>query len=214
MKNFRFKLKNVATIVACSAVMIFVSSCGDDEDKDDKDGSFTSIDVTLQGVSPDVKEVRLIVFSGNTQVLKTAAFSNEKFRIDLPETVSDNYLYKFDSRFSPGVVVSNPDALMSSEIGLVCYDGSGENANRIGWFVFRNEAETAVLSLTYAKSDFTIKGEHSEQDGDRTNNFKFDLSLKKGWNKIYLVNTLSTRTESYSMVEPAGLSWYFDLPEE
>ena len=195
------------------AAMLFVS-CNDDDDKKD-DETLTSIEATVSGVPSEVKDVRLILHSEDvSQVLKNVEFSAGKFKIELPQTVPDEYLFKFNVSFRPGVVISDPNALVSWEISLNGFDGSSENANRIGWFFYRNQANTARLFLAYANSDFSIIGEYSEEDDGNTNNFKFDMRFKKGWNKLFLVYTPSTRTESWSMIEPAGLTWYFDLPED
>jgi hypothetical protein len=88
--------------------------------------------------------------------------------------------------------------------GLVALDG---NNKTIGSILKRSADTSCTLFFIYAEKDLTVTGSitHSEEEDIFTETFN-NMSLKAGWNKVYL--KVTRNGYEYSTKEVSGLKWY------
>jgi len=119
------------------------------------------------------------------RIIETADFVNGGFTMNLPETVSDEYLVRF-SDFNQDSEISDPDA----KVSMVAFHAYNDNGTWIETFEYRNN-KMACARFWYTDRDFTYKLAYRN----------YSSSLKKGWNVEYVPSTGKKGIK--------GMTWYF-----
>jgi hypothetical protein len=196
--------------------MFGFNSCNDDEDGDENDAGTIQATVSTGNVAVDAVKILWWDHYGyaDEEVIASGEYNNGGFSINLPGTVPAKYLEGLfaGDEVPQGITVSN-DKVKGFTVGeLEAYKGD-EN---VGEFWYGHESETTWnrLIFIYVDGDISINGTYSEEDGDDwtyTQTFK-NLSLKKGWNKVYVTESKTNNVEVnvFTNSEPAGLKWVFE----
>ena len=211
MKKFVLKLRIVATIFACLAVMMLVSCNKDDDGL--STSTITSITANVEGgsaLNDLIDEVKLVTWnnSGDDVVLATAKFSNGGFKIVLPETVPSNVLSSFNEDYlDEDIKVSN----MNVETTYAELHAYNENGDRIGFFYYYKENATTdvEMDLVYANGDVNITGKITDEYGTET----WSVYLKKGWNQVFYIDKELPNDkweDSVTTTSQSGMKWFFD----
>ncbi|GHT22929.1 hypothetical protein FACS189430_05440 [Bacteroidia bacterium] len=202
--------------IAALTAAVFVCTPACNKDDDDNGGSpVSSINATVENgasYNSKVDSVKAFAYVGDTWArteIAKGSYADGKFKIDLPETVPAAYLETFDEEgFPEGITVSNKQAKRLNISSFIAYKGG----NKVGEFDYGNADETAEVFYMFVDADVTIKGSYTDDDGDTE---KYDVTLKKGWNEIYVTSTKSKdgKTFSFSNSKPSGLKWIFEESE-
>jgi len=170
---------------------------------------------------PNVIKVENII--GNTSNVVTAGirgddeffgrfrvpFENNGFTLNLPRTLSDRLLFPLDALFeeAEGVMISDKDA----RIFMLFRELYGFDSNNrpFGEFRFsvRDERFWGETVWFYADRNVSIRGEIDEE--------KIDVNLKRGWNRVYLIDELVDETYFYLTTTQrpadANFQWHFSI---
>jgi hypothetical protein len=142
-------------------------------------------------------------FNCNTFDGAGSVYSNAGFTITLPTSGLSSYLKDVTDYFEDFMAqgekgklkISNPSArILDVDFFAFYYDEDEDEAYVAGWFFYATSAQrNTVCMFVYVDSDLTV-----------TAGSAVTVSLKKGWNRMYLVgNTLTTKA-------PDGLKWYYE----
>ena len=213
----RLKLRIVAMIIACLAV-IFVTSCNKDDD-DPATSAVKTITAQVEGgsnLNSKIDEVRVFASyrsgnSWNEEEIAKGAFANGSFTINLPDPLASKFLAVWnEDNVGEGISVSNKSVKMTegaNGVWFVAYKGGVQ----VGEIYY--ESNNFEAWLIYVDSNVDITGSNSENYDDWTVNHIFSMSLKTGWNFVYSSyseNTTSkTETFTTTTTEPSGLKWVF-----
>jgi hypothetical protein len=213
--------------------VVAICSCDEDENENGNDGGAlqgNTITVAVEnGSDYDAKidSVKALIVTGEGSeydpetnhyyayweghTVAAAAYSNGKFTLKLPETVSDEYLddefieelVDFDDGELPKGVTASGSELKGEWVRILAYYAGKE----VGEFYY--ETEDCEGNLLYVDRDFSITGSYTEKDEDVN---KYSLFLKKGWNLVYERNTEinDDREEEERTTTPApGVKWNY-----
>ena len=206
-------MKNVVKISILTATiavaMIFFGGCSKDENPSLVSGSFNgTVAATVEGgASLTVNAVLAMneaginagVFDGN--VIGTgAAFNNGSFSITLPTSGLSSYLMDVTAFFEyfmqagdkGKIKVSNPSARVMDVDFFGFYVDSEENVYVKGFFTYKTTDKATTCMFVYSDSDVNVTGSAN-----------VSVSLKEGWNRVYLSSKITTKA-------PDGMTWYFD----
>jgi len=136
--------------------------------------------------------------------LVSGKYANGGFKLTLPATVSDKYLWDITDAFEfddfQGTI-SDPKAKI---VGMwtEAYDKNDED---IGEFYCEKYYDSDNwMEYVYVDRNVTIKG-YDDEYGD-----EYDCSFTKGWNIMYII--IATNYEwTYTTTKPSGINykWYF-----
>jgi len=122
------------------------------------------------------------------RVIETVEFVNGGFTINLPETVSDEYLQRFSDEH-PNSKVSDPDAKVTEVVFFACNnEGIFVDILKYGNYKINRQLGSRFW---YSDRDFTFKHEYRSSS----------CSLKRGWNIEYW--------RKVNKKEIDGMTWYF-----
>jgi hypothetical protein len=209
---------NLLRVAVLAALMpaIICTSCNKDDDDEGGATTVTAIEGTLTGTIPaNVDELRASVYWGDEwneyEVGKCAFDATGKFKIDLPATLDSKYLRTIDiDEDAPNVKVSNPNVKTASITSLRTFKDGERTYGNLSYIDKSAHAERIYM---YADGDVTIKGSGTEKDDDWTYVYDYNVTLKKGWNLIYVSSeeneATKTDTEKLSNNAPAGLKWVY-----
>ncbi|MCL2074677.1 MAG: hypothetical protein FWH18_12195 [Marinilabiliaceae bacterium] len=169
-----------------------------------------------------VDEVWGIMASDYYEAAKTK-YSNGGFTIELPSSITGNYLWNilelFDYEYYDNFTISD----RSVSCGVIYFLGVDDYGYFLGEFyqlkeTYSSNSESIVYGYyLYVNKDVTIKGSYSETDYGTNYEEIINLSLKKGWNAVFIsleysYNNMGNDTETFSFTttNPGGLKWYFD----
>jgi hypothetical protein len=146
----------------------------------------------------------------------SAPYSNGGFTLKLPKDVSDLYLSALsEAEFPDSITVSNRNVKVG-QVDLSAYMSNYQTGafyhGTIDWFSV----------LMYANGDVSITGSHTytetyDLDGDdlpETYTYieKDNVHLKKGWNMVYMRETVkenNTYEDEVTTTVPSDAKWYF-----
>ena len=202
----------------CIACCVFA---GCNKDDDDNTSSVSSISATVQnGSSYDIDEViALIDYDENIhgdwvgEEIAKVPFTNGQFSFSLPATVDNKHLvtlpnYIEEEFFDVEVKISDP-AAKGTDMVIVGYKSGAE----MGEFNYCKETENYMCyaMYIYVDRDVNITGEYSNKDGDSTYEFKCNMILKKGWNIVYYIDSVteSTYLMEWTTKAQSGLKWEY-----
>jgi hypothetical protein len=216
MKNF----KNVFFLTALAAVSVVFVGCDKDDDEEGagiENGGFDGkIQATVSTGSVAVDAVKAFVSNEGEDYYEVASgkYENGGFTINLPATVPAKYLEQlFDDGIPKSIKISDTNAKAAAFFGIEAYKGEDE----VGSFYYDlevNDYSSIEAFFIYADRDVTITGSWTETDEeDWTSTETYNVSLKKGWNKMYEKHTASetnqTETSEVTTTELGGLKWSF-----
>jgi hypothetical protein len=178
-----------------------------DEGNNDLEASpVTFITATVEnGSSYDIDQVK--GFFGSYEVV-SGNYTNGGFTLNLPETVDAQYLHPMsDEEYlapleGPGMRISDANA----QIAILQIDGYKSNV-RVGNLMYIREPELSSETegeFVYSDRDVTLTGSFTNRGGYE---IIMIVSLKRGWNIRYYVQTPTETT--YSTSDPGGLKWVF-----
>jgi hypothetical protein len=130
-------------------------------------------------------------------VIKTVAYNNGVFTLQLPSTISEN-LYPFAEDAPEGLIFSNPNVKVMS-----LYTDAYKNDYYVGYVQYVAEEASLRKALgiyMYADSNCSITGYAEEAS--------FNINLKTGWNLIYMRLTDAGDVE-FTTTPQTGLKWVF-----
>ncbi|MDR2627279.1 MAG: hypothetical protein LBC40_04520 [Dysgonamonadaceae bacterium] len=108
------------------------------------------------------------------------------------------------------IQVSAPGARGACFEDIDAFDSSGNIIGKFELGTWDDDADIDVeTQFMYMDRDVTITGSYSEKDGDETQNYIYTVSLKRGWNLLYEVDTEkgNTFTQEITTRKPSGLTW-------
>jgi len=213
MKNVVKKISNSVAMLSVAA--IFFGGCSKDDNTSPLvsggfDGRVTASNVDFGGESTQFVNYVMAAdeagFSGSTfhgtyindddvQV------KNGGFTMTLPTSGLSSYLEDvtsfFDYFMAAGdkgkIKVSNPNArVMDIDFIGFYYDAEDEVVYVSGIFSYATSDKRTQCMFVYADSDVNITGSAN-----------VTVSLKQGWNRVYLSDKLTTKA-------PDGMKWYFE----
>ncbi|MDR0814425.1 MAG: hypothetical protein LBN37_01595 [Bacteroidales bacterium] len=197
-KVWNLVMKQFGFTVLAAVLLVCATSCGDDEDK-----ATIEIKITVEnGASYNavVDEIKAVVSNHEVEnIVASGKYANGEFTVMLPETIPSEYLYTPEYS-TLGITVSPPTV----KIGELVFGGF-KNGEPVPYWLYCYK-ETADLTVYaeyfYANSDATIKGTYSA--------VTWNISLKKGWNKIYTYVEDSGNKVTYNNQDPGNLKWKFE----
>jgi len=189
-------------LVAAMLTGIF-AACNKEKNESNSNEDITVVNATnVMNSSSNIATVKALAYP-NGEMIASTEYKNDGFKLNLPATVSDNYLHgiyweEFNYWFTQ--YVTDKKAKWGT-IDFVAYNNAGERMGEF-YIVYRsNVSELFVKSMyVYVDRDCTAKGEEM---------FKYNCTFKKGWNILHLVNDHELTTQKPS--EIINLKWNFEL---
>ena len=202
-------MKKVFLLIGSLFLVASIMSVSCKKDKKD-DGSFV---VEAKNVIDDDYDIAtvagLVEGEEDEDEIASAPYKNNGFKMELPATVANKYLWMMNEEGDLDDIISDDNAKITT-LYLAAMDS---DKDYIGEFYYEDEGNDyyAAALYLYADRDFTIKGtieEYYAEDDDYYN-VKFDCTFKKGWNVIYYVED-NEWDESYTTKKPSdiNLKWY------
>jgi len=176
----------------------------------------------------NIATVHAIVYGKEDEkILASSEYQNNSFKLKLPSTVDDKYLWLFADYMIFSNLFGDFDESWVSDknakVTLAWPDAWDEDKNQIGCFIYRYDpyltASDAQGFFLYADKNFTVKGEKIGTDGIP---IQCDCSFSKGWNFLYDYRDRDYHTPynvNYSLlttIKPSEGTWYwyfFRYPE-
>jgi hypothetical protein len=175
------KKQSILIMMASIAISFLFFSC---QDKDLTSNNQV-IAKDIVNSSGDITTVEAVIDNFETDeeiVVATTKYEKNGFKIKLPQTVSDQYLYKQELEFEgeDWIKVSDPEA----KVNVVWFIAKNNKNEYIGMFYYMGISTRYYAHAMYLYSDrkFTITGKFDE-DGYAE---EYDCNIKKGWNVMYL----------------------------
>ena len=208
-------MKN-AVKISISAAMItvaiaFLVGCSKDDESLVSGGFNSVITAKVDGVAgitiTSVLAVNDPEYDPNTGVYygnivgEPVSFSSGSFAITLPTSgIKSSYLTDITEFFEyfmkaddkGNLKVSNPSARIM-DIDFIGFNSVSEKEFYVmGTFFYATSDKSVTCMFVYVDSDVDVTG-----------GANVSVSLKKGWNRVYISDKLTTKA-------PNGLKWYFD----
>lgn len=217
------------SVFACVCAVCCFTGCADDDDDGASANTVSAIEASVENGSSynsrvDVVKALMDVdeeydsetgeyyFTGYEAA--TANYSNGSFKLNLPQSVNSQYLFSITEDLSGDISVSDKNAKIGSVEFILGY----KNGVETGMFEYGYDTDDASAWTThiYADSDVTVTGSESEKEGNTTYNYVYNMSLKKGWNVVYVADAKkgNTWTITFSGKKPSGMKWIFYDYEE
>jgi len=223
-KSWFFLTLGIATIT------FFACSKDDDSEGNDKN-AFTINAVNVINGSDRISTVSAVIWRDeiSRQTIAQTQFQNNGFTLQLPATVSDEYLEPLFYSLEEGITISNTVRGVSFW-NLRAYNSDD---NRIGILYyasadFDDDVDNIMVAASwiYVDRNVTVSGQIKgvdERNGivyEYINNY--NLTLRRGWNIIYEIGTINelenniTYTHTFSSQRPSRvtLNWYFNDYED
>jgi hypothetical protein len=193
-------------IIALMAILFLAVSCGPKEKKTDP--SIINANTIISG-SSDIVTVKALMYvyeAEEEEVITTTAYEKGGFKLELPKTLPNKFLYEIFEEFEDveWITISDPKAKLAGTL-LNAYSKKDKEMGEFYCFGTNKRIWVDAFHL-YADRDFSIKGKYIE----RYWSDEYNLSLKKGWNIVYSVDeeygwTLTTQKPADLIME-----WAFE----
>ena len=224
MKKTSFKF---GLLLAMGLTAAIFYSCKKDDDNGGDNGNASKITATNVINSSSIIAVVKAELSSyyGSYVLAEAQYKNNGFTLELPTTVSDNYLTPLTEEDMQGVTVSDKTVCgVSLSQFFLAYDKGGNKIGELAYASakpFGDEANMTFAVWLYVDKNLTVKGQNYvlEETSNSKTIINVDWNLKKGWNIIYESiesHNNSTGQDIYTVTftsrKPSGtiLKWYYD----
>ncbi len=207
------KFKNVFLLAALAVSAVSFTSCdkeSDNENENNNNNNNTQTADTLvisaTGVTlPNGETVNTVkaLVSGTVSVIATGTYANGGFTLTL-RTPTAAQVDTVKKSMASTITVTPADAKGTRVDEIRAYSGE----TLVGSFHHykRDGGVTTSVTFYYVDKATILNGSATDSDGI-TMNFS-NLSLQKGWNKVY--QTVNGQTVGFTTTEPAGLAWGFD----
>ena len=237
-KNHYAEMQKVKVVALCVVCVLIGFSCKNkNEDKPPLSNEHIYAKVENPSNYSNVVEVKLMGFDrnlGKNVDLAHGDWKNGGFAIDLPKTLTPDYLYALiNSGGLPTTITGTPSTLnisnknakiMNAEFWRV--DKDGNMFSHFYPFKIDKDGNAKSAFYTYVDSDVTISGYIegvvviAEFDEDKNADFlyqwekttTYSIQWKKGWNVWCLSGSLSKTdrqiTEQWTTVPVSELKWY------
>jgi len=204
-------------------VCIFFSGCENKDDDDNGNENEISENLTFDGKTliakveygenydSKVRTIKAITWDndGEEYLVTEGSYSNGGFMLDLPEsfptTVNDIFLKKVEDWWFAeeeyDLNINNKDVRLLIIFDFVGYNNDGVYFDRLDYVKYIHNNNYTWAEFWYVDNDLTISGS--------TSDYRFNLSLKRGWNILYCTYTPSGHEEYFTQLVE-GLKWYFD----
>ncbi|GHT48709.1 hypothetical protein AGMMS49982_00540 [Bacteroidia bacterium] len=205
------KIKNVFLLAAMAVSAGFVG-CNKEDDDVVIQSSVVSGGTIRETIPVGSTEIDSVTFEVKGEVLAKGTYVDGVLTITLPATLDSKY-FPSDANFGEGVTVSDPNVKVYGDDEFPIY--AYKYGIKVGKFDYGDETGTIIddAGLYYADRDVTITGTSTRTDDGWTYITNFNVSLKKGWNKMFFTGseneTTKTRTDNVTTTEPSGLKWFF-----
>jgi len=207
-KNFLVALCGV--LLAAGAVF---SGC--DKDDDDKQAGTLVITAKVENgndYNAVISTVEARCYEdgkgrGEYEVFASSSYANGGFTITLPATPNTKYLETLEDP-PAGITVSDKTAKIMSVSMFMPLNSKGY---RVGYLSYEKEDNNSWTwaEFWYADKDVTVSGSHEGVD-EEDEEYSFSMSLKKGWNIVYVTETRTVEKYEYTTTPVSGLKWYFE----
>jgi len=154
-----------------------------------------------------VREIEPTPTGSRIHALALALFENNGFRINLPQTMPDSWLFPLDEFIeeAEGFTISDKDA----KVYILFRELTGCTSTKRTYGDFRlkvNDDHFRIeIMWIYTDRNVSIESENDEE--------KISLNLKRGWNKVYLIDERVDETYFFVMTTQrptdANFQWYF-----
>ena len=192
---------------ALFAAFIIFNGCDDKEDEPSGNTGNSAFDGKITAKVENWNDYKSIVSKVSVDITKEdivfGTVTNDGFSLTLPKTINDGYLDNIDLYSSSEVKISDMQAHFF-EVWDFYIEGYNSDDEYVGRFKYMKENTnlTTSVSFFYVDRDVTITG------SDKWN--IFNVSLKKGWNKVYTTEDDNGGRTEISTKEVSGLKWYFE----
>jgi hypothetical protein len=153
-------------------------------------------------------------YEWDSEIIASNNWSNGGFTLTLPAMLDDKFLWDLSDDFPTSLTLSDRNVKVSNAIWFRPYNSDGDC--RVGWLDYGKEDENSyvVAFFVYADRDVIITGSHDDYCCEECGTWfeVWNVSLKRGWNKIYATEKEvqgGWRAE-YSTKAVSGLKWYFE----
>lgn len=211
MKKVFFTL----AVFVCTATIF--AACNKDEDE----GSAVTINATVEdgaSYATSIDDVKAVISDGDSLLFVASGnYTNGGFSLTLPKSVDEKYLSVLNADMPEGITISD-STVKGSGVNFYGYK-SGEIVGIFQNGKMENEMFTADESYIFVDGNISISGSSNETEdllGALINvKINYDLTLKKGWNLVYLnmtpvlSETEISMTMDISNTPISGLKWYF-----
>lgn len=223
MLFLHFMKKLIFILAACVGIAPFFTSC----DKADDEASALKITATVtDGASYNalVDEVKALVLNDDetADVLASCTYANGGFSLTLPGTVDEQYLSKIDMDEPEEIKISDTE-VMGCGVDFYAYK-SGVEAGALELSYTDGLTTYASAGYLYVTGKTTISGTYAETEEmlgvPVSVKTTYNLSLKKGWNVVYVNSVITATDTDISMTiditdtEITTLKWCFSEDEE
>jgi hypothetical protein len=209
MKTNYFKM----AFVGLFAVVALCSCSKDEDDNSSSDNGGNgeiqnnTLTVSIENGASYSEKIDFVKVMCDGITLASAPYNDGNFTLNLPPSVSDQYLEALFDEIPQGITLSNPDVKGAYAL-LIAYKSDAETG-----FLYLEAGGWEGEGLIYANGDVSIAGSYTETEDGETYTFRFNnCNLKKGWNTRY-VKTVQKGDNSYESEFTTQVSeeakWYF-----
>jgi len=203
----------------CGLLLTVACNKNDDKDVEIPNSWFNGVitAVVENGSNYDELFEKVVVtvwdrMAGNSEKIASGNWYNGGFALTLPSTLDNNFLENFGDleHYMDGIQVSDKNANFTNDTPIFwAYDNEG---NRVGGrFKLSKEDQnsyTEVLFM-YADRDVRVIGSQKEISDEGEEYIEiWNVSLKKGWNKVYA--TQHENRGEISTQAVSDMNWYFE----
>jgi len=205
------------TCIAFFAAGIILSGCGKDKDAPGQgesttvfEGGTLTVTMEVDKYYEAVKSIKAyaIVYDNTVQgnvkqvEIASAPFS-EGFTLNLPASPADQFLWNIFSFYPQSdytVEYEGATPRIAEVSQFMAFNSAGNHVFELAHGIF---SENNVVNFWYVNKDVKITGSKD--------NTTCDVTLKQGWNRVYLKweGTTATPILKITSTIPSGVGWYF-----
>ena len=202
-------LKSYSLFVV-AVVAVLLVSCKPSEPEVDNPNAIV---IDISTTQADKAQAELLNYQGDLiGIMATASYKNGKFVLNLPaEVAAANLSLASLGTFDPRIAVSNSQARVGG-LQISAYKGN----ILVGFFVMADVGQSSSKEQTfiYADRDVNVLGDYQDEifEGLIFRQI-YEMQLKKGWNKVYAINSNTFTVEGMQSTlrmttsAQAGLRW-------
>ena len=189
-------------------LIVVVFACekenGKPEDNEITGKDTASLIIEIQNTSncSDVVKIKAILLGYSEVELASSPLRNGGFKLTLPQTVDDKYLY--EREWFAELTVSDPKA----KIAFIQICGYSTAGAIVGYFdLIGGGTQTYSWGeYVYADRDFTVTGECIHYFENEVRTYNYNYSFKKGWNIRYGTFCYNSRVEDRTTEKPSNVN--------
>jgi hypothetical protein len=218
--------------MASVSLLAAATFCACDKDNDKKEDNIATSTIpagkyTINVENGDDYDIDIVSLGIDSLEICSAPYGKGKFTLDLPETVRNKYLEKFDEEFDTftellNVKINNPNIKVGIGLTRLMAWETNYNYNSQVGNIYHGTDEWEGR-LVYVNEDVTMTGSGEDEESRYDDyeiflTYKFSVNLKKGWNIMYIKATnlysktgkITDRTVEMTTQAPAGAVWWYE----